>query len=437
MRLPQKRAPLLLTGVSLFSIIPGLCLAAESVDDRLSNLERALAKQSEVIAEQQQILDLQGRKLNALGDLRGRGVTPEAPSGASSANPSQAASGTNAATPAADTAAGPSSGPVGTPPPPSPDQGKPPPIQSLADQGGVLTHKGHLVIEPSVDYVHASQNQFTFRGVQIQEVVLLGVIEAQSASRDLISPAMTLRYGLTNRLEMEVKVPYVYRTDRLTFNIPEVNTNISQSSSLSGSGIGDIEVAAHYQINDGANHWPFFIGNLRLKTATGTGPYDVARDSNGVETEDPTGSGYWTVEPSVTVIYPTAPAVLFANVAYDFNMGYNPNATIGTVQVNKVEPGDAIGVAVGMGFAVNDELSYSLGYKHQFFMKTRTSLTDLQTGAQTVQDQSSQTIGTLLFGLSLKTSETTHVNLNFQLGITNDAPDVDVTLSVPMDFGPF
>jgi hypothetical protein len=35
-----------------------------------------------------------------------------------------------------------------------------------------------------------------------------------------------------------------------------------------------------------------------------------------VETQLPTGTGFWAFEPSVTVIYPTDPAVLYTTLNY-------------------------------------------------------------------------------------------------------------------------
>src|SRR3546814_3241619 len=61
------------------------------------------------------------------------------------------------------------------------------------------------------------------------------------------------------------------------------------------------ELALHYQINSGLDDWPIFIGNLRYKSPSGEGPFDVDRDANGLESELATGSGFHGIEPSVTI----------------------------------------------------------------------------------------------------------------------------------------
>ena len=96
-----------------------------------------------------------------------------------------------------------------------------PEVTVLSNQGGVLTPPGHLIVEPSIEYLHDSSNKLTFRGVSLQDTVLIGVIEASEADRDLVSPALTLRYGINSRWNVDIKVPYVYRADNLTFLIPQ------------------------------------------------------------------------------------------------------------------------------------------------------------------------------------------------------------------------
>src|SRR3546814_7397357 len=89
---------------------------------------------------------------------------------------------------------------------------------------------------------------------------------------------------------------------------------------VDGDGIGDVELALHYQINSGLDDWPIFIGNLRYKSPSGEGPFDVDRDANGLESELATGSGFHGIEPSVTILYPNDPAVFFANFGYFFHL---------------------------------------------------------------------------------------------------------------------
>lgn len=395
---------------------------SQAIDARVKQLEDAVKQQEKLISQQQQQLLKQQLELQSLGgvdldNVRGA-VAPE------DAGTTQPGSGdTSPSSPATQ--------PVGVPPAEE-DKSRPPKVTVLSDQGGVLTPAGKLVLEPSIEYSHSSTNRLTFRGVELQDTVLIGVIDASAASRDLISPALTARSGVTDRLEVEAKIPYVHRSDRVTFTIPRVNQpDIQETSNLTGDDLGDIEVAGHYQIT---GEPPFVVGNLRFKTTTGKGPFDVKRDQFGVEQELSTGSGFYGVEPSVTVIYPSDPAVLFANVGYQWNVADSVNKNIGGSIIGNVDPGDAIEATVGMGFSVNDRLSFDLGYKHDYIMETTTKVTDAQTGAKRTDKSDTLTVGSLLFGLGYRLTDSVNLNMDFEFGVTGDAPDMSATLRVPVLF---
>lgn len=311
----------------------------------------------------------------------------------------------------------------------TPQEQQPPEVTLLAERGGVLTSAGTLVVEPSIEFSKTSSNRLNFRGISIVEGVLVGIIEAFDADRDTVTAALTLRYGVTDRFEVEVKVPYRYRNDRTSFRVEKLDEDLPVRD-LADHGIGDVEVAAHYQINRGRDGWPFFIANLRFKSTTGTGPFDVSRDEDGAPTELPMGSGFYGVEPSITVLFPTDPAVLFANVGYLMNIEDDVNASVGGSVLGTVDPGDSLGISFGVGFSLNEELSLSLGYQHDFVGGTTTELTD-DTGTRTVESNT-LSVGSFLFGVSYRLNDWLGFNLTTQIGATTDAPDVSLLLRVPI-----
>lgn len=313
--------------------------------------------------------------------------------------------------------------PVGKPP--SEPQRKTPEVQAIPELGGVLTPGGKLIVEPSIQYSHSQVNRFTFLGIEILDTFLIGLLEAEDTDRDLFTPALTGRLGVTDRLELEVKVPYVIRNDRVSFVIPQVDPNQTITEEIDGNGLGDIEVAAHYQINSGLNDWPIFIGNLRYKSTTGTGPFDVGRDENGLETELPTGSGFHSIEPSVTVLYPSDPAVFFANLGYLYTIEDDVGETFNDQTIGKVDPGDAYRVSFGMAYSINERSSFTLGYKHDFIGETDTEVNGVNLSSNSLD------VGSLLLGYSFQFDENLAANLNLELGVTADAPDALLTFRMP------
>ena len=312
-------------------------------------------------------------------------------------------------------------------------------IAVIADVGGVLTPKGQWVIEPSVEYTHASDNRFFFQGVEIVDAVLVGLIEAQDFNRDVINASLGVRYGITNRLEADARVSFQKRQDKLA-STPVSSTETTTLTDLDGSGLGDVEFGLHYQLNRKRGKWPYAVANLRVKSDTGTGPFDVSRNSLGIETELPTGSGFWTIEPSVTFIYPTDPAVLFANVGYLFNLEDDVNTALTRETiVRSVDPGDAIKASFGMGLGINERLSMSFGYDHSYIFGTETDLELFDDATDTFIPVSTEgrtaQVGQFLWGVSYVLTDRVNINFNVGVGVTADAPDARVMLRVPIKLG--
>lgn len=293
----------------------------------------------------------------------------------------------------------------------------------LADEGGVLSRKGRLTIEPSLEYSRSSALRVAIEGFTIIPALNVGSFEITQVDRDTITSAVAARYGLTNRLEIDAKVPFVYRSDNTLSRPIGAGAGVDTLQELDGSGLGDIEVGAHYQVNDGREGWPFFVGNLRFKSATGTDPFEVPIDPvTGLQAELPTGSGFYALQPSVTMIYPSDPAVYFANLGYLYNMERDIGGVYGTI-----DPGDSVSFSFGMGFAINERTSYSLSYSHSTVFKT------LQNGVAVPNSDVLQ-VGALDLGYSFRLNEMTNLNFNVSAGLTEDAPDVRLTFRVPISF---
>jgi len=297
-----------------------------------------------------------------------------------------------------------------------------PPQQELP---GVLTKRGTLVVEPSIEYSHSDVNQFTFGGVSIAETVLIGGIEATQANRDAVTATLGLRYGITNRFEGELRIPYMYRSDTTTNTFVDA-TNSAQRTSSDGNGLGDLEAAAHYQLNDGTGKWPVMVANFRAKSKTGTSPYDVDRSPSGIEDELATGSGFWGFEPSLTFIAPSDPAVFFANIGYLWNVKGDVDKQIGNRFIRSVDPGDAVRLGIGMGIALNEKVSFSIGYQHDFIMSTNTKFADGEADSDSLQ------VGSLTFGVNYQVADNASVNVSVGVGVTNDSPDVRLMARVPI-----
>ncbi|MCH8869262.1 MAG: hypothetical protein IIC85_06090 [Chloroflexi bacterium] len=133
------------------------------------------------------------------------------------------------------------------------------------------------------------------------------------------------------------------------------------------------------------------------------------------------------------MIYPSDPAVFFAKVSYLSHLERGINKTIGGSLIGDVDPGDVIGITFGMGIGLNERTSFSIGYDHSFIGETKTEITPAG-GSKVTRTSESLDVGALVLGFSHVVSDRIAVNLNFSAGITDDAPDIVMTLRVPIRF---
>lgn len=299
---------------------------------------------------------------------------------------------------------------------------KPPVIAADLNEGGVLLQKGKAVITPSFEYTRSSATLVAIEGFSVIPAINIGTFEISRVGRDVLTESISARLGITNRLEVEAKVPYVYRRDSTTGRPIGGGASADTTTRLSNHGIGDVEVGAHYQINRGKDGWPFFISNLRLKSVTGIGPFEIPTDSNGLLTSLPTGSGFYAIQPSVTAIYPSDPIVYYANLGYLHNIARSFNGV-------EIEPGASISAAFGMSMAFNDRASFSIGYSHSSVFETLQN--DVSLNGDMLQ------VGSLDIGYAYQLTDRYNLNFNVSAGLTEDAPDVRLGMRVPIKFDVF
>jgi len=322
--------------------------------------------------------------------------------------------------------------PPATPAGQAPDSStRPPPIAPIVDYPGVLTPKGRVVLEPTLELNHSSSNRVALVGFTIIPAITIGLIDIRSVSRDFLVASLAARYGLTNRFEIEVKVPYVYRQDSTTARPLNVPSQAESVFDASGHGLGDIEAGFRYQLNRGGTNMPFYVGSLRVKATTGKGPFEVTTFSpfggdEVLQSELPTGTGFYAIQPGLTALLASDPAVFFGGVNYIWNVkrAIDTLDSFGT-PIGVYDPGDGFGFNFGMGLSLNERASFSVGYDHVIFFEDKRN-------GETVQLAQLRQLGSLLIGYSFRLTKDTNLNLSFGVGVTDEASDVSITVRLPI-----
>lgn len=313
------------------------------------------------------------------------------------------------------------------------------PVAQLFDQPGVLTPKGKIVLEPSVQYGYSSSNRVALVGFTIVPAILIGLIDVREVRRNTLTAALAMRYGLSDRSEVEVRVPYVHRSDSV------VSREIFQSAvtdsvfQTSGTHIGDAEITGRWQLTEGTGRLPYLIGSLRFKSRTGRDPFEVVTNcstrcidpnvtGNGEPLDLPTSSGFYTLQPGITWLLPSDPAVFFGSFtyAYNFKRSNVSRRVLGDQSefLGEVKAGNAIGFNLGMGLALNERSSFSIGVEVASIGRTK------QNGVAVPGSVRTQ-LASLALGYSHVWDAQRTINFAVSAGLTRDTPDLTLTLRIP------
>jgi hypothetical protein len=288
------------------------------------------------------------------------------------------------------------------------------------------------MIEPDFRYSFSGVNRVAISGYTILPALTLGLIDVTTHNKTSLVGTVAVRYGFNGRIELDAAASFV--SSWSSFSLSAKNTVEDRSSTLdaSGYGIGDLRFGIRTQINQGTESLATFVAGVGVRVPTGTSPYEVKRhgaEENYIETDVPTGSGFFSVSPTLSFVYPTEPGVIFGSLHYSWNIP----RTVHTVQpgtqeaYGEIDPGDVIGGSFGMGLSLNQKLSMNFSYDHSIVLKSK------QNGV-TAPNAVPLQIGTLGIGVTSRKNASMSYNFLVAIGVTDDAPDVSLTLRVPINW---
>lgn len=433
-----------------FPLLPMACLAmaicgslraqelvAAGGESRLDGLQRQINEQSRQLDDMRNSIETQEQNLaqlqqalnqELLANARARGLPAPALSTGTMQVPAYAQS----------SAQQPARQPVGQAPE---SQNRPPEVAQIFDQPGVLTPSGTLVLEPGLQYGYSSNDRVALVGYTIIPALLIGLIDVRQVKTTSATALLTARYGLGNRFELEAKLPYVYVNGDTVSREIFTGTAVDRVFNANGSGMGDVEVTARYQLNRGGPDKPYYVGWLRYKSRTGTDLFEVVTDcvtrcignttGTGLPLDLPTGSGFDALQPGITWLFPSDPVVFFGSLSYlhNFKRSDVSRTVIGGQKefLGDIEAGDIIGFNLGMGLALNEKAAISIGYDQNIIGKTKQNGEDVA-GAVRV------TLATLLLGGTYRFNDQVSLNVALGAGLTRDTPDLNFTVRVPVTF---
>ena len=295
--------------------------------------------------------------------------------------------------------------------------------QLLLDQGGVLLPAGVFQLEPSIDYTSISNDRVNVSGFSIFNAILIGTIRVDDVSRDIITGALTARYGFGHRTQLDVRVPYVYRNDTETTGI---GTGDAQERRITGDGLGDISATFAWQPFSARGWRPATILRLQAEFPTGKSAFEIERiapEENSPErilVAAPTGSGFTTISPGVTFVWPIDPVVLFAGGAYNYSLGRTFE------DFGEIEPGHGFEFFAGMNMSINESVSMNFSFlDKQRFATTANGLKLPGSGTHDAR---------LSLGASVGLTDRLSLVMSTAAGLTDESPDFSFSVRIPYVF---
>lgn len=267
--------------------------------------------------------------------------------------------------------------------------------RSLTGNGVLLLPSGVFEIEPRLTY--ARQEDTTPGFVMSGGNVIASETERNSNS---LAASLLLRLGLPGDSQLEIGIPYRWREIE---NVTNVGFTPADSSSQSGNGVGDVRITLAKTFLREDVGLADVIGRLTWDTDTG----DVS--DNGVSI----GGGFHEVQAALSFIKRQDPVVFVSGLSYEY-----------TFEENSIQPGDVFAANFGSYFALNPQTSLSFGFSMAYQKETDIAGSKLE--------GSDRTLGTFSIGGSTLLARGTLLNLTVGVGLTDDANDFSVALSLPM-----
>jgi hypothetical protein len=251
----------------------------------------------------------------------------------------------------------------------------------------VLSRRGELSLEFDTFYSTGTRHQFVRSD---------GSVTFIERTDQTVSTTFIPRYGILDGLELALAIPFGYAKQELDSGVARSRTD--------DFGLGDIAGTLRYQLWSEAGARPAVILELEGKSRTRSAPL--------------LGTDHWNVGGGVTLVKTLDPVVFFGRLGYT-----------ATLERAGRDPGDQIRYQLGMGFSLNDRVSFKM------------QVDGAAVGQDALNGQeiagSSLNIISLLFAVTTRATRSLFVEPAVSIGLTEDTPDVVAGVDLVYQFWGF
>lgn len=238
----------------------------------------------------------------------------------------------------------------------------------------VLSRRGELSLELDTFYSTGTRNEF------VRSDGGVALIERTNRT---VSSIFIPRYGIIDGLELALAIPFGYAEQEIDFGVARSRTD--------DFGLGDIAGTLRYQLWPEFGARPALILELEGKSRTRSAPL--------------LGTDHWNVGGGVTLVKTLDPVVFFGRLGYT-----------ATLEREGRDPGDQIRYEAGMGFSLNDRVSFKMQVGGAAVGRAELNGKEIA--------GSSLDIISLLFAVTTRATRHLFVEPVVSIGLTDDTPDV-------------
>lgn len=266
--------------------------------------------------------------------------------------------------------------------------------RTLIQEGALLFPFGQGEITPSFTYTREELERQLFATSGV-------VIGTRDVRRNEFTGGLALRIGLPFDSQLELGLPYRFVDQS---SVDQFLRSQSEQD-RSGSGLGDLSIGLAKTFLREGYWWPDVIGRVTWDSDTGD------EVDNGVSL----GGGFHEVAGSLVLLKRQDPLAFTGSVLYQ-----------AAFEKDSVSPGNEVSFSIGAALAASPDTSLRFSISQRFSE-------ELEINDQVIEG-SDQAVGLLTIGASSIITRGLFLNLSSGIGLSDDAPEYSVTLSLGKRF---
>jgi hypothetical protein len=278
--------------------------------------------------------------------------------------------------------------------------------RTLVRTGVLLLPSGVMEVEPSLAYTRSElgvNNLIILEDIPFILEDNIPFIATDDVRRDIFDAEVAFRFGLPFDSQLDIAIPYRRVEESNVTNIPGLYRSMD---SRSASGFGDIRLGLAKTLVREERWWPDLVGRVVWDTDTGS-----TSDAVGVAL----GDGFNSLGVSLNAVKRQDPLAFVGGLSYRT-----------TFERDDIEPGDQFGLSLGAVLAASPETSMRFVFTQTVVDETEHNGRDV-IGSDLVQ-------GILTLGTSTIVGRATLLDVSADIGVTDEAQDYSLRLSLSKRF---